>query len=245
MAATDNEQDQGEPELSHPRYEVEYAITSLNDDDAMSQVRRNGKVFYIHVSPSQFVNSPATTEKYLLYLEVLRSGEEVIDDVFDTDVYDWATRPFESFYTELAPSPAPPEGHGDIRVTLGEYLDPEWFVFNLDVVDEELRPRQVEMEENPYLSSPPVSLGRDFLDDLQTWTALYDPARIMLSFKNHEDALFKLPRKVLVDNEQTACFFKLCDSPKQTEGTQHLQEDRRCQPGVFAAHMPPPWRHCE
>lgn len=50
-----------------PRYEIEHHITSIRDDDrdAGFKVRRNGKSFYIKISPSQFVNSPIMTEKYL------------------------------------------------------------------------------------------------------------------------------------------------------------------------------------
>jgi hypothetical protein len=61
-------------ESSRPRYELESYTTSLRDNDASFTVRRNGKAFYIDISPSQFVNSPTTTEKYLSYLELLQSG---------------------------------------------------------------------------------------------------------------------------------------------------------------------------
>jgi hypothetical protein len=74
MAATNNKR-----ELSRPRYEVERYVTSIHDNDASFTVRRNGKVFYIRVSPSQFVQSPATTKKDLSHLEV-------VGDIFDTNV---------------------------------------------------------------------------------------------------------------------------------------------------------------
>jgi hypothetical protein len=77
------------------RYEVEHYIISTRDDDrdARFMVRRNGRVFHIRVSPSQFVNSLMMTDKYLSCLEVLRSGEEVLGDIYDTDVYEWITAP--------------------------------------------------------------------------------------------------------------------------------------------------------
>lgn len=118
MATRDDKQE------ARPRYELGSYVTSTRDDNAKFTVRRNAKVFHIRVSPSQFVNSPATTEKYLSYLEVLRSGEEVIGDIFDTDVYEWVTRPFEPLFAELAPSPALPGHDADIKVTLQEYLFP-------------------------------------------------------------------------------------------------------------------------
>ncbi|KAI1411870.1 hypothetical protein F5Y13DRAFT_190873 [Hypoxylon sp. FL1857] len=214
MAATGNKRDSREQELNRPKYEIEYHVTSIHDDEARFKVRRNGKVFHIRIFPWEFVNSPDTKEKYMSYLEILRSGEEVIDGIFDTDVFDWAMRPFEPFFAELAPDLALPRGYEDIRVTLWDYLNPDFFVFNLDIVDEELRPRRLEMEESPYFSMPPVWLEDDFSD--LSWTTVYDPAQVVLSFENPEDALFKPPRKVLIDNEQTTCFFKQADSTVRT-----------------------------
>ncbi|PNP46099.1 hypothetical protein TGAMA5MH_02134 [Trichoderma gamsii] len=100
------------------------------DDDATFMVRRNGKIFYIQISLSSFVNSPATTQKYKSYLEVLQSGEEVLGEIYDIDVYDWVMAPFGPLLIELAPDP-PAESAGNIRVTLKEYLYPEFFMLYL------------------------------------------------------------------------------------------------------------------
>ncbi|KAL7927045.1 hypothetical protein ACQKWADRAFT_327026 [Trichoderma austrokoningii] len=127
--------------------------TAEGDDDATFTVRRNGKVFYIDVSPSNFVNSPVTAKKFKSYLQVLQSGEEVIDDISDTNQ----------------------------------------------------QPRRVLTEHSP--SDPSTSrLDDDFLNDLATWTTFYDPARIITSHENTEDALCKLPRRVLIEKGQVACF---------------------------------------
>ncbi|RSL94104.1 hypothetical protein CEP52_012818 [Fusarium oligoseptatum] len=177
-----------------PRYEIEHHITSTRDDDhdARFTVRRNGKAFYIKVSPSQFSNSPMMTEKYLSYLEVLRSGEEVLGDIYDTDVYEWVMAPFEPLFAELAPSPpCLPE---DIMITLQDHLFPEFFVFALDIVDEKAVPAPCR---SGTITSSAVVPG------------------ITLSFKDPEDALFKPPNKVLIDNRQTECFFKPCNSSVQ------------------------------
>ncbi|KAM0513251.1 hypothetical protein ACHAPE_008100 [Trichoderma viride] len=198
-----------------PRYEMEYHITSMleGDDDATFTVRRNGKVFYIELSPSNFVNSPATTQKYKSCLEVLQSGEEVLGEIYDTDVYDWVMAPFGPLLTDLAPDPSA-ESVGNIRVTLKEYLYPEFFLFILDIIDEKLQPRRVPIERSPYWPLCDV-LDDDFLDDLESWTAFYDPAGIIISHKNTEDALFKPPKKVLIAKGQTACFFKRCHGSVQ------------------------------
>ncbi|CAJ0549719.1 Ff.00g033320.m01.CDS01 [Fusarium sp. VM40] len=193
-----------------PRYEIEHHTTSIRDDDrdARFKVRRNGKAFYPKISPSQFVNSPMMTDKYLSYLEVLRSGEEVLGDIYDTDVYEWVMAPFELLFAELAPSP--PGLPEDVSITLKDHLFPEFFVFALDIVAEKLCPRRIAAEQSPHRPSF-VRFDNDFLDDLETWTAFYDPAGIMLSFKDAKDALFKPPNKVLIDNCQTECFFKPCN----------------------------------
>jgi serine/threonine protein kinase len=99
-------------------------------------------------------------------------------------------------------------------VTLKDHLFPEFFVFALDITDEERCPRRVAAAQSPHRPSF-VRFDDAFLDDLETWTAFYDPAGIVLSFKNPEDALFKRPNKVLIDKGQTECFFKPCNSSVQ------------------------------
>lgn len=197
-----------------PRYEIEDHTTSVQDDDhdASFTVRRNGKAFYIRIFPSQFVNSPIMTEKYLQYLEVLRSGEEVVGDIYDTDVYEWVMTPFEPLFIELAPDP--PGDPKDTKLTLQEHLFPDFFVFDLDIVDEKLCPRRILRERSPCRPSF-VRFDDDFLDDLEEWTTFYDPVGITLSFKNPEDALFKQPKKVLIKKGKIECFFKPCNSGVQ------------------------------
>lgn len=204
-----------------PRYEMEYHITSIveGDDDATFTVRRNGKVFYIEVSPSNFVNSPSTTNKYKSYLEVLKSGEEVLGEIYDIDVYEWVMAPFEASLIELAPD-LPVESVENITVTLKEYLYPDFFVFILDIIDEKLQPRRVLTERSPHWPSF-VRFDDDFLDDLETWTAFYDPAGIITSHKNPKDALFKPPKRVLIEKGQIACFLKRCHGSVQI--TQELK----------------------
>ncbi|TPX14831.1 uncharacterized protein E0L32_004940 [Thyridium curvatum] len=194
-------------EPSCPRYELESYVTSIHDDNAK------------------------------FTLEVLRSGEEVIGDIYDTDVFEWVLQPFERLFAELAPSPALPDNHAGIKVTLQEYLFPKFFIFVLDVVKEKLQPRQIEMEKSPYSPSN-VWLDDEFLDDLKKWTSLYNPAGIVLSFENPEDALYKPPRKVLIDGGQTACFFKQCYSTVQT--TNELQAYKK----IAAANIDPQFHIC-
>ena len=83
MAAVDDDR-----EPCRPRYELGYPVLGVRADNALFKLRNNGNLFYINMSPRDFINPPATTKTYLSYLEVLRSGEEVMGDVFDTDVYE-------------------------------------------------------------------------------------------------------------------------------------------------------------
>lgn len=112
------------PASSCLSYHVISNTTSIYDKDTELTVRSNSKLFYVRISPSCFRNSPATTAQYLVYLDVLRSSEEEIDEVYEDDVYEWATRPFESLFAERAPAPA----SASVKVTLQDYLFPETFV---------------------------------------------------------------------------------------------------------------------
>jgi hypothetical protein len=109
------------------RYEQVFRITSSDNDDVGFLVRRNGKAFAIDISPSHFVNSPVTTKKYLSYVKVLQPGQDVLDDIHQSDAFDWALQPFEPYFAELAPSP-PAES---FKITLRDYQFPEYFVFVL------------------------------------------------------------------------------------------------------------------
>lgn len=81
-------------------------------------------------------------------MEVLQSGEEVIGEVYNTEVYEWVMAPFKPFLVELAPDPSV-ESVESITITLKEHLYPEFFVFILDLIDEKLQPRRVPTERSP------------------------------------------------------------------------------------------------
>jgi hypothetical protein len=187
---------------ARPIYYVISNTTSIHDNDTELTVRSNGKLFYIHISPSHFRNSPATTAQYLAYLEVLRSGEEQIDGLFESDFYEWASWPFETLFEELAPA-----SEQIVKVTLQDYLFPEFFVCALEAVDDKLVPRRVETQDSGHMP-PGVWLGSEFRDYLNAWTASFHPSKVEVSFEQPDDALFKTPRRVLVDGGQTAYFFK-------------------------------------
>ena len=113
---------------------------------------------------------------------------------------------------------------------MNAYLYPHFFVFALDIIDEELQRRRIPTEQSPYWLSH-ARFDNDFLDDLETWTTLHDPVRTITSHQNPQDALFKPPRKVLIDNDQTACFFKRC------YGTVEVTQELKAYKKIHAAGL--------
>ncbi|KAF2502492.1 hypothetical protein BU16DRAFT_612148 [Lophium mytilinum] len=193
--------------MSRPKYNAIY-VTSLHDDDCEIIVRSNGKIFCLHISPSDFQNSTAALKYYHSCLEVLKTGEEQIDGPLECDFYDWIMPPFEPFMADLAPATASVLQKARVgRVTLHDYLFPDWFVCRLEVSDEALLPRRVIAQRSGRLP-PGVRLDVDVLRDLATWAVSFLPSEVGLSFEQPEEALFKHPEKVRVRNSQTAYFFK-------------------------------------
>lgn len=195
------------------RYQIENQTISIHEDDhdASFTVRRNGKVFYIQLSPSHFINSPIATAQYLSYLNFLRSGEEVLGDIYESDVYEWVMAPFKQLLVDLAPTP--PGDSRDIHLTLQQHLFPEFFVFDLHFINEQPTPHRI-FRKTPPCRPSFVRFDDALLDELEEWTMFYDPANITSSFKKPDDALFKFPRKVVLKNGDK-WFFKPCHSSVQ------------------------------
>ncbi|KAF2809036.1 uncharacterized protein BDZ99DRAFT_533412 [Mytilinidion resinicola] len=195
--------------MSRPKYHIASHTTSLNDDDCEIIVRSNGKIFYLHISPSDFQNPPAATAYYRECLEVMKTGEELIDGPLESDFYDWIMPPFETLIADLAPATASAlEKARGGRATLHDYLFLEWFVCRLEAFDKTLRSRRVHTQRSGHMP-PGVRLDVESLRDLATWAVPFHPSEVELSFDQPDDALFKHPEKVLVHNSQTAYFFKL------------------------------------
>lgn len=96
-----------------------------------------------------------------------------------------------------------------MKITLEDYLFPDFFVFALDAIDERLVPRRIDTQDSGYMP-PGAWLDKEFRDrdSLQAWTTLFHPPHVKLSFEHPEDALFKIPKKVLVHSGKPSCFFK-------------------------------------
>ncbi|TWU75868.1 hypothetical protein ED733_005552 [Metarhizium rileyi] len=99
---------------------------------------------FTSISPSTFVNSPIMAEKYLVYLEVLRSGEEVLGEIYETDVFEWVVKPFEQLL----------------------HLFPDFFAFDLDIIDEKVMSTS-HLQQRISLSPVFCRFGESFLDELE------------------------------------------------------------------------------
>lgn len=193
-------------------------------NDAHFHVRRNGKVFVTNISPSYFVNSPLTTEKFLIFRDLLDPLVRGSAEPCLSNVYDWVVEPLKQHLIDLAP---PPEG--PVQVSLKEHFFPDYIIFNLDAVDEKLVPRRVLPEKLPVYSFG--ELEEAFLDSLPTWTTIYDHSDVILSFTKPEDALFKRPRKVFIKNGEVECYFKMWTESKR------LIRELKCYQAIAAAGL--------
>ena len=198
------------------KYEIQDCLTSTRDDDheACFSVRRYGKIFYITIQPLRFINSPRTTEMYMTYLALPKSGEDEADDLFVEDVYQWVMNPFEALFAELAP----PIEDARIQITLKDWLWPEWYHFYLDFLDETPVPQR-DQSQGPPRSATGLALTNDLLDELETWTTFYDPANLIINNETvlEKDPLFKPPKTVFLTRSRTECFFKQSWSGKQAK----------------------------
>lgn len=261
----------------HVRYEIESFTTSIHNDDTAFAVRRNGKVFYLEISPVYFKNSPGATRTYRRYLAILRGdiivpsyGKDMDMDVEDNDnmsiseqgAHEWMLRPFERLFLQLAPDldldhlPGKP-------VTLADYLFAECFVLRLYMNREKFRPRAVSANlPSGYsrLGTRAMGGGRaragrggvylptHLLEQTKSWTRLYNPSEVTLSFDNPDDALFRVSKRVtiLVNNNdeserKTVCFFKDMESSYSTE---RLVSELEAYKRVHAARLDPRLKVC-
>ena len=197
------------------RYEIEEISTHISEDDlsATLSVRRYGKIFYIDVDPCQFVNSPQMTDRYLSYLALLKSGEEELDNIHIEDAYEWILSPFHPLFVTLAPR----IDNASVELTLQDWIRPEWFHFNLGLVNEKRLPHKIESERPPRGASG-VFLDSEFQRSLETWTKLYSPANLKMKRETVvvDDLLFKPPKTLFIEDEQTECYFKRTYSPLRT-----------------------------
>ncbi|KAK6829349.1 hypothetical protein PG989_005836 [Apiospora arundinis] len=179
------------------------------EDDCDLIIRTdNGRAFYCQISPSRFQRSPKILEQYLKCVNILRSGEEEIDQFYEEDAYEWLTKPFEPLITKLSPSTLRlPRNQSP---TLSQYLYPPYFVCSLEATDEKMQATRLENQTHGW-SEPFIAVDDPFISDLNSWTQIYHPSDVELRYDRPQDTLIKRPTKVAITDEvggRVTCFFK-------------------------------------
>ncbi|RSL76849.1 hypothetical protein CEP52_017763 [Fusarium oligoseptatum] len=196
-----------------PHYDVASWWTHVTDDDCDLLVRtNNGWLFNCHLDPSRFLRSPEVTEQYFKCLNMLRSGEEEIDDFYLEDACDWLLQPFESLINQLAPATIPlPALTASGRPTLSQYLFPQQVSCILDAKDNKLQPIRVEDSQQYVWRASALKIDDDFAKDLDQWIPTFHPCTIEVCYDDPRYVLIKPPTRVIVtepDGKPVTCFFK-------------------------------------
>lgn len=163
-------------------------------------VRHNGYLFYLMYHTKHFVRSPRIRATYLEYLQEIR-GDEV--DFDEPHAFWWLLKPFEALIMKLAPPLSwtkPP--------TLSQYAFPDFFACRLEAVDDKFYPRQLDKWDG--WAPPGHEITTDQMHDLESWTHVYNPSQVILSYDRSEDILVKPPHGVQLSNrhgENSSSYF--------------------------------------
>ncbi|KAF4455857.1 Serine threonine protein kinase [Fusarium austroafricanum] len=194
-------------------YDIASWWTHITDEDCALIVRtNNGFLFYCHLDPKRFCQSPEVTEQYFKCLDMLRSGQEEKDDFYLEDACDWLLQPFEPLINQLAPATISlPVLTASGRPTLSQYLFPRPVFFILDAKDNQLQPIQVEDSREYAWRDSRLKLDDKFAKDLDQWTKTFHPSSIEVCYDDPRYVLIKPPTKVIVlepGGQPVTCFFK-------------------------------------
>ncbi|OIW35584.1 hypothetical protein CONLIGDRAFT_639848 [Coniochaeta ligniaria NRRL 30616] len=182
--------------------------THITDLDIDFIVRtNNGCVFDCRVDPKHFLRSPNFTKEYLKCLYVLRRDEDESVNYTDDDAKEFLEGLFETTITERASQPPPLPPHG--RPSLAQYIFAPPFYYTLDVVDDDVQPREIANPSVRWQYGTRVS--ERFMDELRRWTKITHPADVQIYYNKPGDFLIKPPKRVIVacaDGGETVYFFK-------------------------------------
>ncbi|KAF5984623.1 serine threonine kinase [Fusarium coicis] len=197
------------------RYDIALWQVHESENDCDLIIRSNsGHVFYCHICPSQFIQSPSIEAQYFRCLELLRSGEVEIDEFYEGDAFEWLLGCFEPLITSLVSST-------DLDIVAEPTLADYFF------------PRQ-------SFSSPIVLFDDDFLESLYTWTECYTPSQVDICYAGPEESLIKPPKYTMVtdkDGEPIACFFKKFGL---SLGPRHARQELSTLKNIVEAQIPQP-----
>jgi hypothetical protein len=191
-------------EFALTRWEVHETETDCN----LIIRSTSGQVFYCHIDPDNFIDSPTVLEQYLKCLHILRTGEQEINDFYDDDAYEWLSQCFAKLITQLIQSLGM---DAVVNPTLAHYLFPsKTYNIQLLAVDDKLIPEVVNFEHHGWIN-PIIEVDDDFLRELDQWTRSCASSDVHLSYDRPEDSLIKTPKKTIIfnrDGQPVTCFFK-------------------------------------
>ncbi|KAH7231400.1 uncharacterized protein BKA55DRAFT_582690 [Fusarium redolens] len=195
-----------------------------------------GQVFYCHINPDKFIDSPTVLGQYLKCLQILRTGEQEIDDFYDEDAYDWLSQSFAPLITQLVQSSGM---DAVVNPTLAHYLFPsKTYNIQLLAVDDELKPEVVDFEGHGWINSI-IEVDDDFLRELDQWTRSYAPSNVQLCYDRPEDSLIKTPKRTIIFNQKgqpVTCFFKQFGL---SFGSSHAKKELEAMKKITLALFPP------
>lgn len=219
-----------------PHHDIAVWQVHETEDDCELVIRtNNGIAFYCQILPSNFDHSPLITEQYFKCLNLLRSGEEEIEDFYEEDAYDWLSKAFEPLIVQVA-SERPDQTSG--LPTLSQYISPLYFVCGLSATNEELQPYIRNTRDHGW-RSPNIHVDKDFLADLDGWTQSYLPSEVRICYDRPEHVLIRPPTRVTVGDEgsQVVCFFKRFNT---SFGNNHAKAELIKLKRITLANIPSP-----
>lgn len=169
----------------------------------------NGIAFLL---PNSSLQLPPLLSHYgavLQCLNLLRSGEEEIDDFYEEDAHGWLSKSFKPLIMQVASSNSKHLDQTRGLRTLSQYVSPLYFVCGIAATNEKLQPYIRNARDHGW-RSPNVHIDKEFLVDLDRWTQSYRPSEVRICYNRPEDVLIKPPTRVEVGDEdsQVTCFFK-------------------------------------
>ena len=73
-----------------PKYDLDLWRVHDTENNCGIMIRtNNGTVFYCEFDPSDFVRSPSITEQYFKCINLLRSGKDELNNLYEDEVLAW------------------------------------------------------------------------------------------------------------------------------------------------------------
>ncbi|KAF5713320.1 beta transducin [Fusarium globosum] len=182
------------PPQTPPAWSVIQFTFSDRNTDSELVVMCNNKRFVIRLLADTFSESARLKERYLFFLQVAEEFE--LDGVAVEDFWDWIVDPLLPIFREL---PTPDQA---AQRTLGNFFNPETFVYTFQTVSDERIPQ---LDRDAAHQSP---FGISVPDELCALWKSFDPSEVRICQEKVIGPPSDTPRKVLL-NDGTIAFLKL------------------------------------